>query len=84
MMRDGSGAEITMFGPSELLMAGMPWSTPQLVIVPGVLVRDTLQPLRFKVLEDTEFAKEWRDYQGLDAVDSHGSEEQPSAGRPVG
>ncbi|MCK9824656.1 hypothetical protein NOCD_14320 [Nocardioides cavernae] len=84
VMRDGSGAEITMFGPSELLMAGMPWSTPQLVIVPGVLVRDTLQPLRFKVLEDTEFAKEWRDYQGLDAVDSHGSEEQPSAGRPVG
>ncbi len=74
VMRDGSGRALNLYGPSEVFMSGMPPGDVQLVIVPGAVLRDTSQPMCFRLQDDTEFAELWSDYAGLDSSESHGGQ----------
>ncbi|WP_159830420.1 hypothetical protein [Arthrobacter sp. 9AX] len=74
VLRDGSGGEVVLHGPSELMFSSMPWTASQVVIVPGALVRDTVHPVVFRHLEDTQFAEEWSNYQQFDSAESHAGE----------
>ncbi|MFE7630272.1 hypothetical protein [Kocuria sp. NPDC057446] len=70
IMREGDGGEVILYGPTELLLSSIPRDAEQLVVVPGALIRETVHPLVFSHLEDTDFAKEWSTYRQFDRSDS--------------
>lgn len=60
--QDGAGREVSLHRPSPLSRTRLPSASSQLVIVKGAIIAGTIEPMRFKVEEDTPFAEYWHGY----------------------
>jgi len=58
-MADGSGDEVVLTAPNQLMMIGLPpYSVPQ-VVVKGASFVGSSQPARFEVADDSEWSETW-------------------------
>jgi hypothetical protein len=66
-LADGSGAEILLTAPSQVMWIDLPpYDVPQVVLVGGRLA-NTLQPARFEVVCESPWSRLWR---GVGLIDS--------------
>ena len=62
-MRDGSNDIVTLHEPSEIYMCGLPGVSEPQLISRGAIISGTIHHLRLGVEEDTEFTRQWAEYQ---------------------
>ncbi|MEU7946331.1 hypothetical protein AB0C50_16780 [Micromonospora taraxaci] len=78
-LADGSGDEVLVASPNQVMSLGFPpYNVPQ-IVTQGAVLFGTLQPVRFAVMSDSEWAELWRNV-GL--IDSWLNPEEPQIPSP--
>ncbi|MEU4367487.1 hypothetical protein [Micromonospora chersina] len=66
-MSDGAGDEVLVTAPNQVMSLGLPpYRVPQ-IVARGAVLSGTLQPARFGVMDDSEWAELWRNVGLIDS-----------------